>query len=332
MTRAHDRFKCAILDDYQGVALNIVDWSPVVRNLDVLVFNQHLFDEDDIVSALAGCDIVVAMRERTPFPASLLDKLPDLKLLVTTGRWNPSIDLAAAADRGVLVCFTPSITHPTAELTFGLILAACRHIPSEDRNLREGGSWQQTIGISLHGKTLGVVGLGTVGTQVARIGKAFGMSIVAWSQNLAPETCTRSGAEYAAKSELFSRSDVVTIHLQLSHRTTGLVGSGELALMKPTAVLVNTSRGAIVNEPALVQALQLKRIRCAALDVFEREPLALDHPLRRLPNTVITPHLGYVTEDTYQVFFQGVVEAIRAWMDGTPIRILLPENQIDRSL
>lgn len=323
MTNAGRRLKCAILDDYQDVALSMANWAPLSAELDIAVFHEHFAADDELLAAIADFDIIVAMRERTPFPAGLLARLPNLKLLVSTGRRNASIDLAAAADHGVTVCHTASLAHPAAELTFGLIMAACRQIPLEDRNLRESGPWQRTVGIDLNGRTLGILGLGNLGSHVVRAAHAFDMKVIAWSQNLTRETCETHGAELVAKEALFSRSDIVTIHLQLGPRTAGLVGRHEIGLMKPTAILVNTSRGPIVDESALVEALESRRIRCAALDVFDREPLPSDHPLRSLPNTVLTPHLGYVTEDTYKVFFQGAIECIRAWIDGAPIRVLL---------
>lgn len=324
MNHSGRRLKCAILDDYQDVSLSMADWSPVAAELDIAVFREHFDTEDELLAALCNCDIIVAMRERTPFPAELLARLQNLKLLVSTGRRNASIDLAAAADHGVTVCYTLSLPHPAAELTFGLILAACRQIPLEDRNIRESGPWQQTVGIDLNGKTLGIVGLGNLGSRVAKIARAFDMNVIAWSRNLTRETCERHGAELVSRETLFGRSDIVTIHLQLGPRTAGLVGRHEIGHMKPTAILVNTSRGPIIDEAALVEALEARTIRCAALDVFDREPLPPDHPLRSLPNTVLTPHLGYVTEDTYKVFFQGAIECIRAWMDGAPVRVLLP--------
>jgi phosphoglycerate dehydrogenase-like enzyme len=266
---------------------------------------------------------VVAMRERTAFPRPLLEKLPKLRLLVTTGMRNASIDMQAAADQGVTVCGTSGLPYPTAELTWGLVLALFRRIAVEDRATRE-GQWQTTLGLGLNGKTLGVIGLGTLGSRVARYGKAFEMEVLAWSQNLTAERAAEAGATLVGKEELLRRSDVVSLHLVLSDRTRGLLGARELGLMKRTAYLVNTSRGPIVDEAALVRALQDGAIAGAGLDVFEPEPLPLDHPFRKLPNTVITPHLGYVTEETYRVFFGHALEDVQAFLRGAPVRVLKP--------
>lgn len=323
--------RCAILDDYQNAALAMADWGPVAGDLDVLVFADHVSDEDALAQRLAGFAIVVIMRERTPFPRTLFEKLPDLKLLVTTGSSNPSIDLVAAADHGVVSCGTGSLDHPTAELTWGLIIALLRCIPLEDANLRVGGAWQRGVGVDLKGRTLGIIGLGKLGIQSARIARAFGMEVLAWSQNLTARRCLDVGATLASKDTLLGRADVVTVHTNLSRRTVGLIGRREFALMKPTAYLINTSRGPIVDEAALIEALRNRTIAGAALDVFDCEPLADDHPLRNLDNTVLTPHLGYVSEDNYRVFYGLAVEVIRAWLDGAPIRILRAEDQLDRS-
>lgn len=309
--------RCAIIDDYQSCALEMADWSVVTGEVDVTVFGDHLFDEDAVAARLAPFEIVCIMRERTPFPRSLFEKLPNLELLLTSGMRNLSIDVQAARDRGVVVCGTPSLGYPTAELTWGLILGLARHIPYEDRATRA-GDWQRTVGIGLRGKVLGVIGLGRLGGQVATIGKAFGMEAVAWSQNLTDERCAELGVRRVAKQELLSQADVVTIHLVLSDRTRGLIGADDLARLKPTSLFVNTSRGPIVDEAALVRALEERRIAGAALDVFDVEPLPGDHPLRRLENTVITPHVGYVTRENYQGFYGGMVDNIRAWLDGAP--------------
>jgi phosphoglycerate dehydrogenase-like enzyme len=311
----------AILDDYQQVALQMTDWSVLPAEVNVQVFRDHLTEQHAIVKRLKNCEIVVAMRERTPFPRSLLEQLPNLKLLITTGMRNAAIDLAAATDCGVLVCGTGGVLYPTAELTWGLTLALLRHIPKEDHATRS-GQWQISMGIGLQGKVLGVLGLGNLGSQVATVGKAFQMSVIAWSQNLTAERAAQYGVTLVSKEALFSQADIVTIHLVLSDRTRGLVTARELGLMKPTAYLVNTSRGPIVEEPALIDALQRKAIAGAALDVFDQEPLPLDHPLRRLENSVITPHIGYVTLETYQIFFQHIVENIQAFLQGTPTRVL----------
>ncbi len=313
--------RVAVLDDYQGAAMEMADWSVLPSNTEVRVFRDHLSDVASVAERLNEFEIVMAMRERTPFPRRLLERLPRLKLLVTTGMRNASIDTAAASDLGVTVCGTGGLPYPTAELTWGLILALARHIPQEDRETRE-GKWQVSVGVGLRGKVLGVIGLGNLGSQVATIGSAFGMSVLAWSQNLTAERAAQFGATLVGKDELLSRSDIVTIHLVLSDRTRGLIGARELGLMKPTAYLINTSRGPIVEEKALVGALQKKAIAGAGIDVFDEEPLPLGHPLRRLENTVITPHLGYVTTEGYQVFFGDAVQNIRAFLSGEPIRVL----------
>lgn len=313
--------RVAILDDYQRVALQMADWGVLPADVKVQVFHDHLADQDAVAGRLKDCEIVVAMRERTPFPRGLLERLPTLKLLVTTGMRNAAIDLAAATECGIVVCGTGGVLYPTAELTWGLILALLRHIPTEDQATRA-GRWQVSMGVGLQGKVLGVLGLGNLGSQVAAVGKAFQMTVTAWSQNLTPERAAHVGAKYVGKDELFTQSDIVTIHLVLSERTRGLVGARELGLMKPTAYLVNTSRGPIVDERALIAALQGRTIAGAALDVFDQEPLPVDHPLRRLDNTVITPHIGYVTIETYRIFFAHIVEDILAFLRGAPVRVL----------
>jgi phosphoglycerate dehydrogenase-like enzyme len=313
--------RVAVLDDYQHVALQMTDWGVLPAEVEVQVFSDHLTDQDALVERLKNFEIIMAMRERTLFPRSLLERLPALRLLTTTGMRNAAIDMQAAADRGVVVCGTGGVVYPTAELTWGLILALFRHIPREDQATRA-GRWQVSMGIGLQGKVLGVIGLGNLGSQVATVGKAFQMPVIAWSQNLTAERAAQFGATLVSKDELLAQSDIVTIHLVLSQRTRGLLGARELALMKPTSYLVNTSRGPIVDEPALVAALQKQAIAGAALDVFDEEPLPLDHPLRRLENTVITPHVGYVTVETYRIFFAQTVENIRAFLDGAPVRVI----------
>jgi phosphoglycerate dehydrogenase-like enzyme len=312
--------RVAILDDYQDVARRLADWKSLPA--EVVVFRDHLSDESKVAARLADFDVVVAMRERTPFLRSLFERLPRLRLLVTTGMRNASIDLRAAADRGVVVSGTAGLPSPTAELTWALILALVRHVPREDRATRE-GRWQETLGTTLKGRTLGVLGLGQLGSRVARVGTAFEMDVIAWSQNLTAERAAAVGATLAgSRDELLARADIVTIHLVLSDRTRGLVGARELGLMRPTAYLVNTSRGPIVDEGALIATLRAGKIAGAGLDVYDEEPLPADHPLRRLPNTVITPHLGYVTEETYQIFYSQALEDIRAFLAGTPVRVL----------
>ena len=309
--------RIAVLDDFQRAAHRFADWSRL-GNHEVTFFHEPL---EDVAAALEPFEIVCAMRERTAFPAEVFQALPNLQLLVTTGLRNAAVDLEAAARHGVTVSGTQVPGLSTAELTWGLILALARHIPHEDRGTHEGG-WQTTVGIDLAGRTLGIVGLGRLGSAVARYGAAFGMRLVAWSQNLTAERAAECGAELATKDELLSTADFVTIHLVLGDRTRDLIGERELGLMKPTAFLVNTSRGPIVDETALLAALEAGTIGGAALDVYDREPLAADHPLRRAPNTVLTPHVGYVTEDTYRVFYGQTVEDIEAWLAGDPVRVI----------
>jgi phosphoglycerate dehydrogenase-like enzyme len=314
--------RCAILDDYQNVALQMADWSPVANDLDIKVFNEHLGSQDQVIAALKGFQIVSAMRERTPFPRDVIEALPDLKLLITTGARNASFDIAAAKERGVTVCGTGGFGNPTAGIAVGHMLELTRRIGYEHARLKAGVPWQSTIGLDLDGLTLGIIGLGKLGTRMARIAQAFGMKVVAWSQNLTPEKCKEVGAEYVSKDDLFRRSDFVTIHVVLSERTRGLVGARELGLMKPTAYLINTSRGPIVEEAALLAALRGKKIAGAGLDVFDVEPLPLDHPLRKMDNAVLTPHLGYVSTQNYRVYFKDVVEVIRGFLDGKPVRVI----------
>jgi phosphoglycerate dehydrogenase-like enzyme len=318
--------KLAILDDYQGVALSSADWSILGDEVEITVFDRHLGRADQVAAALADFEIVCAMRERTPIPRALIERLPKLRLLVSTGARNDAIDLEAAADHGVMVCGTSSTARTTVEHTWALILAAARNLVLEDRRMRE-GRWQATIGFDLAGKTLGVIGLGRLGSQVAEIGHAFQMHVLAWSHNLTSAKAESCGAELVSKETLLARADVVTIHLRLSERTRDLIRAPELALMKSSAWLVNTSRGPIVNEPDLIDALERRAIAGAALDVYDEEPLRADHPFRRLENTVLSPHLGYVTHDTYRVFYEGVVEAVRGWLDGSPVRALAPAER-----
>ncbi|WP_024873672.1 D-2-hydroxyacid dehydrogenase family protein [Saccharomonospora piscinae] len=311
--------RIAILDDYQNVALELADWASL--NADIQVFTEHIADHDELVRRLAGFDVVVAMRERTPFPASLLARLPDLRLLVTTGQRNAAIDLDAAREHDVVVCGTGYLPHPTVELTWALILAAHRRLPVELAAMRDGG-WQTTLGTSLRGATLGVFGLGRLGSQVARVGQAFGMRTVAWSRNLTAQRAAEHDVTAVSKDELLATSDVLTVHLVLSDRTRGLLGAAELAAMKDTALLVNTSRGPIVDTAALIDALRGGIIGAAALDVYDEEPLPADHPLRTLPNAVLTPHIGFVTRDVYEVFYRDAVADIAAFQAGAPVRVL----------
>lgn len=313
--------RVAILDDYQKVALQMADWKSLGSAVAVEVFHDTLSDPDALVERLADFEIIVAMRERTPFRSELLERLGKLKLLVTTGVRNASIDLKAAAERGIMVCGTEVVSSPTVELTWGLILAAARHISREDQGMRS-GRWQTTVGLGLEGKVLGLLGLGNLGSRVAVIGKAFQMRMIAWSQNLTAEHAASLGVERVEKEELFRRADFLSIHMVLSKRSRGLVDAPELAAMKPTAYLINTSRGPIVNEKALIAALESRKIAGAALDVYDQEPLPADHVLRRLDNVVLTPHLGYVTVENYRQMYGQAVEDIRAFLDGHPVRII----------
>jgi phosphoglycerate dehydrogenase-like enzyme len=313
--------RIAVLDDYQYVAASFADWSRLPEPVEVVEFAAHDGDEDALVRRLQQFDVVVAMRERTAFPRRVLERLPALRLLVTTGGRNAAIDVGAANELGITVCGTGGHAPGAAELTWALVLAVARHIPQEDLSVRAGG-WQQTIGTDLAGGTLGVLGLGRLGQRVARIGQAFEMDVVAWSQNLTDERAADAGVRRVGKEELLATADVVTIHLQLSDRTRGLIGTAEFERMKPSAILVNTSRGPIVEERALVQALREGWIAGAGLDVFDTEPLPKHHPLRELRRAVLTPHLGYVTEQTYEVFYRDAVEDVAAFLAGAPVRVL----------
>jgi phosphoglycerate dehydrogenase-like enzyme len=316
--------RVAVLDDYQQQALASADWSLLGGDVEVTAFKDHLFDEEAIARRLHDFDVVIGMRERTPFRRSLLERLPNLKLLMTTGMGNASYDFGAATELGIPVAGTSMAPGPvTAELTWGLILSLVRRIPLEDAAVRA-GSWQQTLGEGLYGKTLGIVGLGRLGTAVARVGLAFQMKVLAWSQNLTPDKADAAGVEYATKERLFSESDFVSIHYVLSDRSRDLIGASDIGLMKPTAYLINTSRGPIVNEAALISALTEQRIAGAGLDVFDVEPLPEAHPFRRLANTVVTPHLGYVTKEAYRVMFAHAIENIQSWLQGDATRIINP--------
>jgi phosphoglycerate dehydrogenase-like enzyme len=306
--------KIAILDDYQNVALKLADWSDVAQRAEITVFNDHLADPSAVVERLLPFDIVCVMRERTPLPRDIIQHLPQLKLIASTGARNASIDEAAARERGITVTATRYWSTPTIELSWALILASMRHIVRENTAIRNGG-WQTSIGEDLGGKTLGVLGLGNIGREVAQIGRAFGMNIIAWSQNMTPEIAATAGATLVSKDELFRQADVVTIHLILSKRTRGLVGAAELALMKSTARLINTSRGPIVDEASLTKVLQSHSIAGAALDVFDQEPLPAQHPFRTLDNVLATPHIGYVAKNLYRAFYGDAVASITAWLD-----------------
>jgi phosphoglycerate dehydrogenase-like enzyme len=314
--------RCAILDDYQNVVLKVADWSKVKGDVEIKVFNEHLGGPDNVIAALKAFPIVVAMRERTGFPRKVLEALPELRLLITTGMRNASIDTEAAKERGIVVCGTPSFGSPTSGVAVGLMLELTRHIGYENAQLHAGATWQSTIGPDLEGMTLGILGLGKLGTRTANVAKAFGMKVIAWSQNLTAEKCQEAGVGYVSKEDLFRQSDFITIHLVLSQRSRGIVGAKELGLMKPSAYLINTSRGPIVDEAALLAVLRDKKIAGAGLDVFDIEPLPLNHPLRKLDNVVLTPHLGYVSEQNYRHYFAGVVEDIRGFLDGKPVRVM----------
>lgn len=316
--------KIAVLDDYQHVAMQLGDWKSLPSGCEVTVFNDHLADEAAVAGRLRDFDVICAMRERTPFPRSLLTKLPKLKLLVTTGARNASFDMAAATELGIVVSGTGGSAAGTAELTFGLMLSLLRQIPQED-TATHSGLWQTTLGVELEGKTLGVIGLGRLGSRVATVAHAFGMHIIAWSQNLTKERATEFGAKLVSKDELLSTADVITIHLVLSDRTRALIGARELALMKPTAYLINTSRGPIVQEAPLVEALEQKKLAGAALDVYDVEPLPAGHPYLQAPNLLLTPHLGYVTREGYKPFFEQTVEDVKSYLVGEPLRVINPE-------
>lgn len=307
--------RVAVLDDYQQIAEHVADWSH--ERLDVTFFSDHIADQDELVELLRGFEVVVAMRERTPLAAELIARLPDLRLIVTTGSRNASI----ATDAGVLVCGTRSLTSPTVELTWALILAQHRNLPAEQQSLRNGG-WQLSVGEGLEGSTLGLLGLGNIGSRVARVGQAFGMEVIAWSQNLTAEASAEHGVTRVEKNELFARADVLSVHVRLSERTLGIVDEAALKSMKPRALLVNTSRAQIVDQQALERALEQSWIGGAALDVFDEEPLPQQHPLRSVPNALLTPHLGYVVRQNYEIFYTDAVDAILAFLDGNPIRVV----------
>lgn len=314
MTADDKAINIAVLDDYQGVALTLADWSGIQARANVTVFQDHLADEDAVAERLARFDVICIMRERTRLPGSLLRRLPRLKLIASTAPGNAAIDLAATEECGIAVAHTGYFSEPTIELTWGLILASARHLVEEAASVRAGG-WQRTVGSDLAGKTLGVLGLGRVGSGVAKVGLAFGMNVVAWSQNLTAEAAAAGGAKLASKEELLRTADVISVHLVLSPRTVGLIDAPEFALMKPSARLINTSRGPLVVEAALLDALANRRIAGAALDTFDVEPLPQDHPYRRAENLLATPHIGYVSRRLYETFYQDTVSNITAWLD-----------------
>ena len=316
------QLRCAILDDYLNLALSVADWSKVKDRVDVTVFNQPFASQEAAASALKDFEIICAMRERTPFPRAMFANLPGLKLLITSGMRNNSIDMQAAKDHQVVLCGTHWPRDPTAPLTMGLILELTRNIGRESARMHAGEYLQKHVGIEIEGKTLGVVGLGKLGAKVAGLAKAFGMNVIAWSPNLTAERCKEVGVGYATREELFSTADIITIHVVLSDRSRGLVGAADLARMKPTSYLVNTARGPIVDENALLETLKAGKIAGAAVDVFSVEPLPVDHPFRKLDNLVLTPHLGYATLETFTAHYNQMVEGIDAWFKGEPVRRL----------
>src|SRR5882757_3955961 len=316
------RLRCAILDDYLDVALKVADWSKVSDRVDVTVFKEPFSTTETAASALKEFEIICAMRERTPFPRAMFAALPKLKLLITSGMRNAAIDMEAAKEHNVVLCGTQWGRDPTAPLTMGLILELTRNIGRENARMHAGEPLQKFVGLEIEGRTLGVVGLGKLGSKVAKLAQAFGMNVIAWSPNLTPERCKEAGVGYASKEELFATADIVTIHVVLSERSRGLVGREDLARMKPTSYLVNTARGPIVDETALLETLQQRRIAGAGIDVFSVEPLPVDHPFRKLDNIVLTPHLGYVTEDSFRNHYSQMVEGIDAWFKGEPLRKL----------
>jgi phosphoglycerate dehydrogenase-like enzyme len=316
------RLRCAILDDYFDITLKIADWSKIADRVDVTAFNQPFASPEEAASALKDFEIICVMRERTPFPRSLLAALPKLKLLITSGMRNASIDSEAAKEQGVVFCGTQWNRDPTSALTMGLILELTRSIGRENARMHAGEPLQKFIGLEIEGRTLGIIGLGKLGAKVAGLAKAFGMNVIAWSPNLTAERCKEVGVGYATKEELFANADIITIHVVLSDRSRGLVGRADLARMKPSAFLVNTSRGPIVDETALLETLQQKKIAGAAIDVFSVEPLPVDHPFRKLDNLVLTPHLGYVTEEGFRAHYTQMVEGIGGWLKGEPVRRL----------
>lgn len=313
--------RIAILDDYFNAALDLADWSKVDGRAEITTFTEYLEGEDAVVKALGDFEIIVGMRERTRFPASVLERLPNLKLLITTGMRNASFDMDAAAKQGVTVCGTGGVGSPTSELAIGLMIALMRDIPRQSRSMEDGG-WQTFAGSDLAGKTMGLLGLGKLGGAVARVANAFDMKVIAWSQNLTDERAAECNATRVDKDTLFKDSDVISIHLVLSDRSRGLVGAEQLAQMKKTAYLINTSRGPIVDEDALLTALQNKDIGGAGIDVYGEEPLPADHPMRKLDNVLLTPHIGYVTAENLAKMYQDAAEDIAAFLDGNPVRVL----------
>ncbi|MFX3649561.1 MAG: D-2-hydroxyacid dehydrogenase family protein [Paenibacillus sp.] len=318
------KLRCAVLDDYQNVALTSADWSPLMDRVEIQTFNNYMGSDEKVIQELHEFDIVVLMRERTPFPEKVISQLPKLKLLITSGMRNASIDLKAAEQKGIIVCGTEGSSNPPTELTWALILGLSRQLVTENSALRSNGNWQSTVGLDLHGRTLGLIGLGKIGTRMAEIAQAFGMNVIAWSENLTPEKAEKHGVIYSeTKEQLLTQSDIISIHLVLSDRTRNLIGLAEFQQMKPSALLINTSRAGIVDQEAMVEALQRGFIAGAGLDVYEQEPLPVNHIIRTLPNVLATPHLGYVTRSNYEIYYRQTVENIAMFLKGTPIRQLL---------
>lgn len=315
--------RLAILDDYQGVAMSLGPWDRLPPGLEVTVFNDTITDHEALVERLAPFDAILAMRERTPFPRALIERLPDLRLLITTAARNRSIDAAACAERGVVFCGTPSFGDPTVDITWGLIIGLMRDIPNQQDALRA-GRWQTSVGFGLEGRMLGVIGLGKLGAHVAKVGLAFGMKVAAWSQNLTEARAAEVGVARMEKAALLAEADVVTLHLVLSDRSRGIIGAADLAAMKPTAYIVNTSRGPLIDQDALIGALTEGRIGGAGIDVFDTEPLPPGHPILAAPNTLLTPHLGYVTQQNYRAYYEGAIEAVLAFNAGAPVRVIAP--------
>ncbi|KLU54317.1 2-hydroxyacid dehydrogenase [Paenibacillus sp. VT-400] len=317
------KLRCAILDDYQNVALTSADWSPLMDQVEIQTFNNYMGSEDKVIQELQDFDIVVLMRERTPFPEKVISQLPKLKLLITSGMRNASIDLKAAEKNGIIVCGTEGSSNPPTELTWALILGLSRQLVTENNALRSNRNWQSTVGLDLHGRTLGLLGLGKIGTRMAEIAQAFGMNVMAWSENLTREKTEKHGVIWCeTKEQLLAQSDIVSIHLVLSDRTRNLIGQAEFQQMKSSALLINTSRAGIVDQEAMVEALQRGVIAGAGLDVYEQEPLPVNHVMRTLPNVLATPHLGYVTRGNYEIYYNHTVENIAMFLKGTPIRQL----------
>ncbi|NMI06268.1 D-2-hydroxyacid dehydrogenase family protein [Paenibacillus sp. SZ31] len=319
------KLRCAVLDDYQNVALTSADWSPLMERVEIQTFNNYMGSEEKVIQELQDFDIVVLMRERTRFPENVISQLPRLKLLITSGMRNASIDLKAAEQNGIIVCGTEGSSNPPTELSWALILGLSRQLVTENNALRSNRNWQSTVGLDLHGRTLGLLGLGKIGTRMAEIAQAFGMNVIAWSENLTREKAEKHGVIWAeTKEQLLAQSDIVSIHLVLSDRTRNLIGQAEFQQMKPHALLINTSRAGIVDQEAMVKALQSGLIAGAGLDVYEQEPLPVNHIMRTLPNVLATPHLGYVTRGNYEIYYNHTVENIEMFLKGTPIRQLLP--------